>query len=89
MEPPKDKEEALAGLLNGTMVTLLGVAPPALFILVVTQNWRDLFGGDLTAISTDTSLAIGILMFSPRLIRFGLRTLRLNWAGLRGREADL
>lgn len=89
MEPPKDKEEALAGLLNGTMVTLLGGALPAVFIVALTRNWRDLFGGDLTAISTDTSLAIGILLLSPRLIRFGLRTLRLNWAGLRGREADL
>jgi len=83
MEPPKDKEEALAGLLNGTVITLLGGAMPALFILAVTQNWRDVFSGDLTAISTDTSLAIGILMFSPGMIRYGLRMLRLNWTSLR------
>ncbi len=79
MEPPKDKEEALAGLLNGTMVTLLGSALPAVFILALTRNWRDLLGGDFSAISTDASLAVGILLFSPGLIRFGLRTLRLNW----------
>ncbi|MBO9502496.1 hypothetical protein [Brevundimonas sp. A19_0] len=80
MEPPKDKEEALAGLLNGTMVTLLGCAFPAVFILALTRNWRDLLGGDFSAISTDASLAVGILLFSPWLIRFGLRTLRLNWS---------
>ena len=83
MEPPKDKEEALAGLLNGTLFTLLGCALPAVFILALTRNWRDLLGGDFSAISTDTSLAVGILLVSPRLIRLGLRTLRLNWTGLR------
>tara|TARA_R110002020_G_scaffold361587_1_gene574083 strand:+ start:252 stop:509 length:258 start_codon:yes stop_codon:yes gene_type:complete len=83
MEPPKDKEEALAGLLNGTVITLLGAALPALFILVVTQNWRDLLGGDFLALSSDTMLAVGVLMFSPRTIRFGLRMLHLNWTSLR------
>ncbi|MDP3401499.1 MAG: hypothetical protein Q8R97_10290 [Brevundimonas sp.] len=83
MEQPKDKEEALAGLLNGTVITLLGGAMPALFILVVTQNWRDLLGGDFLALSSDTMLAVGVLMFSPRTIRFGLRMLHLNWTSLR------
>ena len=83
MEPPQDKEEALAGLLNGSIFTLLGCALPAVVIVALTRNWRDLIGGDFAAISTDTSLAVGILLFSPRLIRFGLRTLRLNWTGLR------
>jgi len=83
MEQPKDKEEALAGLLNGTMVTLLGMAPPALFLVAVTWNWRDLLAGDLFTLSTDTSLAIGALVISPRILRYGLRLLHLNWTSLR------
>jgi hypothetical protein len=83
MEPPRDKEEALAGLLNGTVITLLGGAMPTVFIVALTRNWRDLLAGDLTAISTDTSLAIGALVLSPRILRYGLRMLRLNWTALR------
>jgi hypothetical protein len=83
MEPPRDKEEALAGLLNGTVITLLGGAMPTMFIVALTRNWRDLLAGDLTAISTDTSLAIGALVLSPRILRYGIRMLRLNWTALR------
>lgn len=83
MEPPRDKEEALAGLLNGTVITLLGAAPPALFLVAVTWNWRDLLAGDLLTLSTDTSLAIGALVLSPRILRYGIRMLRLNWTTLR------
>ena len=83
MEPPRDKEEALAGLLNGTVITLLGGAMPTVFIVALTRNWRDLLASDLTAISTDTSLAIGALVLSPRILRYGMRMLRLNWTALR------
>ena len=83
MEPPRDKEEALAGLRNGTVITLLGGAMPTVFIVALTRNWRDLLAGDLTAISTDTSLAIGALVLSPRILRYGMRMLRLNWTALR------
>lgn len=83
MKPPKDKEEALAGLLNGTMVTLLGSALLALLIVAVMWKWRDLRDGDPYAVATLIAAATGGLILCPRMILFGLRALRLNWATLR------
>ncbi len=86
MEQPKDKEEALAGLLNGTMVTLLGGAFPALFFWQVGQHWREILGGDFLDGGTDSAQSIGALtlsLYSFFIIRSGIRMLRLNWAALR------
>lgn len=86
MEPPKDKEEALAGLLNGTMVTLLGGAFPALFLWQVGRHWQEILGGHFLDGGVDNAQDIGALtlsVYSFFIIRSGIRMLHLNSTSLR------
>ncbi|MBU2167602.1 MAG: hypothetical protein KKF88_07175 [Alphaproteobacteria bacterium] len=81
MEPPKDKEEALAGLLNGTVITLLGGALPTLFVWMIVKNWQQIMA-DVLHFSGLLS-APAALIGSFYMLRYGLRMLRLNWMSLR------
>jgi hypothetical protein len=83
MEPPKDKEEALAGLLNGTMVTLLASAFPVVIVWQIAIHWREMLSAAWADTATDSALAIGLLLPSISAIRYGIRTLHLNWTALR------
>lgn len=92
MDQPKDKEEALAGLLNGTMVTLLASAFPVVIVWQIAIHWREMLSAAWADTATDSALAIGLLLPSISAIRYGIRTLHLNWTGLRETrrgEADL
>lgn len=81
MERPRDKEEALAGLLNGTMITLLGAALPAMVVWTVAKDWQEI----MTDVLHNPGLmsAPAVLIGSLYMIRFGLRMLHLNWTCLR------
>lgn len=81
MEPPKDKEEALAGLLNGTMITLLGGALPTLFVWMIAKNWQQIMADVLhfPGLLSAPAALIGSLY----ILRYGLRMLRMNWTSLR------
>lgn len=83
MEPPKDKEQALAGLLNGTMVTLLASVFPVVIVWQVALHWRETLSADLADIATDSAFGIGLLVSSISAVRYGIRTLHLNWTSLR------
>lgn len=81
MEPPKDKEQALAGLLNGTMITLLGAALPAMVVWTVAKDWQQIMADVLHNASLLSAPAV--LIGSLYMLRFGVRMLRLNWTALR------
>ncbi|MBL0946976.1 hypothetical protein [Brevundimonas sp.] len=83
MEPPKDKEQALAGLLNGTMVTMLASVLPAVMIWQIARHWREMLSAGLVDTAIDSALGIGLLVASISALRFGVRMLRLNWTALR------
>lgn len=83
MEPPKDKEEALAGLLNGTMVTVLASVLPAVMVWQITRHWREMLSADLAGAATDSASGIGLLVASIFALRYGIRMLHLNWMALR------
>jgi hypothetical protein len=83
MEPAKDKEEALAGLLNGTMVTLLASVLPTAMVWQIARHWREMLSASLTDTATDSALGIGLLVASISALRYGIRTLHLNWTALR------
>lgn len=79
MEPPKDKEEALAGLLNGTMVTLLASVFPVVIVWQIAIHWREILSADLADTAADSASGAGLLVASIFALRYGIRMLRLNW----------
>lgn len=83
MEPPRDKEEALAGLLNGTMVTLLASVFPVVIVWQIVRHWREMLSADMAGAATDSASGIGLLVASIFALRYGIRMLRLNWTTLR------
>lgn len=83
MEEPKNKEDALAGVLNGTMITLLGGNFPAIVILQLATDWRTMAAGNHTMTSTEAIQGIGLTLISVAILRFGIRMLLRNGAALR------
>tara|TARA_R110002124_G_scaffold264705_1_gene431398 strand:+ start:885 stop:1142 length:258 start_codon:yes stop_codon:yes gene_type:complete len=83
MDTPGDKEDAFAGLLNGTMFTLFGGAFPALMIWSVTTDWHTWTAGDHAMTRTEAGQGVTLLVISLLLLRFGLRMLWLNGTALR------
>ena len=81
MEPPKDKEQALAGLINGTMITLLGGALPALVVWTVVKDWQQIMADVLH--NAGLLSAPAVLIGSLYMLRYGIRMLHLNWTALR------
>ncbi|WP_417231735.1 hypothetical protein [Brevundimonas sp.] len=83
MDTPKDKEDASAGLLNGTMITLIGGAFPALLTWSVVTDWHTWIAGDHTMTRTEATQGVTLLIVSLLMLRFGLRMLWLNGSALR------
>lgn len=83
MEEPKTKEEALAGLLNGTMFTLMGGIFPAIVVWWLVADWRTVVAGDHTMTATEATQGIGLTLVSVGILRFGTQMLRLNGAAWR------
>lgn len=82
MEQPEDKENALAGLLTGLMLTLLGGALPALLFWFVATHWEAVISGRHTMTSLEAVQGAAALAFSVPVLRFGMRMLKLNGAAL-------
>ena len=83
MDTPRDKEDAFAGLLNGTMITLFGGAFPAFMIWNVATDWHTWIAGDHVMTRTEFSQGVTLLIVSLLMLRFGLRMLWLNGMALR------
>ncbi|WP_426028819.1 hypothetical protein [Brevundimonas sp. TWP2-3-4b2] len=83
MEEPKNKEDALAGLLNGTMFTLLGGIFPAVVAWWLATDWRTVAAGNHTMTATEAMQGIGLTLVSVAILRFGIRMLLRNGATLR------
>lgn len=83
MTAPKDREEACAGLLNGTMFVLLGSVLPAAFLwATITHGWPRA-SGPTEEFARDAVLVIGLMLGSLHLVRGGVRLLLDNARELR------
>lgn len=83
MDEPKDREEALAGLLNGAVFTFLGGAFPVFMIWQIAADWQNFASGGHEMTQTEAGQGVGLTFISLLLLRLGLRMLRLNGAALR------
>lgn len=80
IEPPRNREDAYAGLLTGTMITLLGLGP---IILIAVQIMRSLRKFQFEAIGTvEISFAMSLVTFIA-LTGFGLRMVAMQFHWLR------
>lgn len=78
IEPPRNREDAYAGLLTGSMISLLGLGP---IILIAAQILRSLRKFQFEAIGTvEISSAMSLVTFIA-LAGFGLRmiAIQLRW----------
>lgn len=83
MEETKTREEALAGLLNGMMVILLGGIFPAVVVWRLATDWQTVAAGNHTMTATEAIQGIGLTLISAAILRFGIRMLLRNGAALR------
>jgi len=86
-DKPETIEDAAAGLLNGTMICLLGSALPAIFTWQVISHWgRDDLDLSSAALS-DLTPFLGGMFLSFLFLRTGVRLLRENAGRLRRRRS--
>lgn len=83
MEEPQSKEDALAGLLNGTMFTLLGGAFPAVVVWWLATDWRTVAAGNHMMTAPEAMQGVGLTLASAAILRFGIRMFLRNGAALR------
>ncbi len=83
MENPDSIESAWAGLLNGTMITLLGAAFPALVLWRVAIDWRDLMSWRPDMISIEEVQFVVLTCVSARVVWFGMRMIARQATWLR------
>lgn len=83
MEDPDTIEDAWAGLLNGTMITLLGGAFPAFSLWHFTTHWRDVIGGRHEMTSMEMVQGIILIGLSLQILRFGVRMFARHASWLR------
>ena len=86
MEDPDDIESACAGLLNGTMITLLGAAIPAFLLWQVITHWSDLVSGGHEMTANEAMQGFFSLGLSAQLLWFGVRMIARQVAWLRKRH---
>ncbi|WP_421730351.1 hypothetical protein [Brevundimonas sp.] len=86
MEDPDDIESAYAGLLTGTMITLLGAAIPAFLLWQVITHWSGLVSGAHEMTSSQAMQGFLSLGLSARLLWFGVRMNARQVAWLRRRH---
>lgn len=85
MEMPRDKEDALAGALNGVMFTLLGAAGPGLLLWQVVTHWPEAAMRFQSMTAAQAMQGVALLTFSLPVAGFGVRLLRRNMAFLLAR----
>lgn len=83
MDEPKNKEDAMAGILNGTMLALLGGIFPAVLAWWLATDWRTVAAGNHTMTATEAMQGIGLTLVSVAILRLGVRMLVRNGAALR------
>lgn len=85
MDTPRDKEDALAGALNGVMFTLLGAAGPGLLLWQVVTRWPEAAMRFQTMTAAEAMQGVALFTFSLPAAGFGVRLLRRNMAFLLAR----
>lgn len=83
MEDPDNIESAWAGLLNGTMIILLGAAFPGVLLWQVITHWPDLVSGSHAMTSTEAMQDIVLTGVSAQVLWFGIRMIARQVAWLR------
>lgn len=83
MDEPQDKENAMAGLLTGIMLTMLGGAFPALLIWDVISHWEAVTSGSRTMTYSQAVQGVGLLAVSLPIFRSGTKMVKVNATGLR------
>jgi small neutral amino acid transporter SnatA (MarC family) len=83
MEDPDTIEDAWAGLLNGTIFTLLGAAFPFFLLWYFTTHWRDVIAGSHAMTATEMVQGVVLTGLSVQLSRFGIRMVARHAAWLR------
>jgi hypothetical protein len=83
MEDPDNVESAWAGLLNGTMITLLGAAFPGVLLWQVITRWPDWVSGSHDMTSIQAMQGIFLTGVSAQVLWFGIRMIARQVAWLR------
>ncbi|MNR42491.1 hypothetical protein D3C85_1610120 [compost metagenome] len=83
MEDPDNIESAWAGLLNGTMITLLGAAFPGVLLWQVITHWPDWVSGSHEMTSMQAMQGIFLTGVSAQVLWFGIRMIARQVAWLR------
>ena len=83
MVGPNTKEEALAGLLNGTMVCALGAIIPIALAWWLVIDWHVLVAGQHRMSSEEAAAGVAGLLTSFWILWFGGRLFWTNWVALR------
>ena len=78
MDEPQDKENALAGLLTGTMFSALGGMFPALLAWSVATRWQAVISGNHTMTSTEAIQGVGLLAASLPILCYGVKMVIAN-----------
>ena len=85
-EEPEPLEDLAAGLLNGTMIFLLGAVIPGVLAWQVVAQWAT-WTADLRSVLVWESLSgLGLLLMSIQIMRVGGRLLWRNATALRQRR---
>lgn len=73
MEQPEDQESAWAGVLNGSMIALLGAVIPTFLLWQVYVRWNEVVSGGHSMTVLEAAQGVSALFLSALLIRFGAR----------------
>lgn len=82
MEKPEDAENALAGLLTGMMVTLMGGAFPAAIAWHMATHWSVVTSQEKVMSWSQAMQGVTLIVVSIPILRFGLKMLQTNGAAL-------
>lgn len=85
MEQPRNAEEALAGLLNGVMFTLLGGAGPGILAWQAFTDWPAFTSGLHAMTAQEAMQGFTLLAFGLPVASFGVRLFWRNITFLRSR----
>jgi hypothetical protein len=78
MDEPRDKEDALAGLLNGTIFSVLGGAFPALLLWSVVTDWESVISRSHAMTSAEALQGVVLLAVSFPVLRYGIKMVTVS-----------
>lgn len=82
MDETETADHKWAGILNGTMVVLLGCAFPTILIWQLAVQWPHLASTWRWEFTRDTVMGVILLLGSLQVIRLGVGVVRQNAAAL-------